>query len=884
MKKISKLILAVAISIGGILSLSGCEKSEEDSFSIKTSETKYKLDATPIVVDFTLSEDSLLKSHDFSEIKWKVNDKVEKFKSSTSSNDYLSTKWSFEFTSVGKYKVSASIGSLSSKNSLTISIVKDNAESIVSKLSKVLDTEGGLVLGEEYDIGLSLDDAKDYSLQDVDDILKINENGKLEIIGIGTGKLKFLHNGIIVLDTYYAVSHSLLCTNIKNELKKKGIIESQSAKVSNAMLKEVTYLDLSDELQNDIESTKGLKYLTELEEIDLSNNYVSDVSWLASCTKLKKVNLSYNSIENFDSIVDNQELEYLDVSHNNVNNISKIKFMQNIKYLDLSDNNIKDISDVSTSYGLESLFLNNNDLSVFKDRLSGLENLKELGVGNCNIPFTEIASLEYLNKLNYLDITNTNPNIDEICNLSNLKTLILNECKLNTKSLDRLNELSSLQYLDISNNQLDAETYNKALDGNKLKNLNYLKLGGNEFINIPELSSFTKLDTLDLSNSYNLLNLDGVEALSISSLIIDDCNSLSNDTFKERIDAITTLKKLSVSGAFNFINKESFDYICNLVNKDIEVKFIDDKYVNKTTIKNYKSNVFFSFDELKSHFETNDGNIVLTQENGCREIILSLISETQSMAINNRKVIIDKTLFKLSIFGNPKNTYRINFELNDRKTSSFTFNLYQFIDLSFSEKEPVIKAEYGSKVIINSCYGDNYLIGATGKVTRKGDKDGLQDIAVVQEASSAFVGYDLFINGRNGSKTYIKGGNGGDGANSFEDNKGNSSPAWYGLNGANGADAIICHNIQLTGKNISIKGGNGGKGGKTFNGPFTYGASGNGGNGGTGIVYSGNYDNNLINGNVLGGDKGIRGECDKNTNHEIYGQDGTDGSPTRRNK
>lgn len=873
MRKIYKLALMGIVSLSGAISLNSCDNNSNarDSFSIKASGNEFELSSESVTVDFSLTSDSVLNNYDISEIKWKINDKEEEFVTSTSDDNFLNTKWSFDFSEVGNYKVTASIGTLSSKNQLDIVITKHNTEDVVKNLTNVLNLEGGLVLGKEYDIGILENDINKYSLQDVDGILKINANGKLEVIGIATGKLKFIYDGAVVLDTYFAVSHSLLCTNIKNELKQSGIIKSQADRVTNSMLKEVKSLDLSDELQNDIESTIGLKYLTELEEIDLSNNYVSDVSWLSSCTKLKRVDLSYNSIENFDSIVDNQQLEYLDISNNEVNNISKIKFMQSIKYLDLSNNDISDISDVSTSYGLESLFLNNNNLTTFKDKLSGLENLKELGVGNCNIPFTEIASLQYLDKLTYLDITNTNPNIDDICNLTNLKKLIISNCKLNTKSLDGLNGLASLEYLDMSNNQLDAETYNKSFDGNRLQNLNYLKIGGNEFINIPDLSSFTKLDTLDLTDSYNLLNLDGVESLPISSLIIDDCNSLSNDNLKEKIDSISGLKKLSICGAFNYIDRDSFDYLCNLVTKDIELRFIDDKYVDKNTIRNYKSSVFFSFEELANTFEDANKNISLNENSGCKEIILSLVNETKENSLKNKKFIIKNNLFKLSIFGNKYNTYNINFEVENRKQSSFTLNLYDFNNAISTGDGHAIETYDGSKVVLNACAGTNTIKGSNGVMYR--DKND-HDLPDTTHPSSAFVGYDLKVNTKNGASISLIGGNGAKGVNDRTDGRGNSSSAWMGLDGDNGADAIICHDIELSGKNITICGGNGGNGGNTYNGTFGLDKhlNGRGGNGGNGITYSGTYLTNAISPSITGGNKGVQGSGNYSSSNGIDGK------------
>ena len=869
------------LSIVFLLTITGCNvnnssnKEEIDNFTLLADENKKTLDDGKAFFYLTIDSNSNLKNHNISDLSFTCSNNNTCVIENINNGDKISEyKWLATITEAGNYTVNANFSdNLSSSINL---IANANENDISNNLEAILNETGGLKLGGVYDIGLNKYSVLEYRIKGADGVLKFDDSGKLEVIGMDNAKLSLLKNNIEIKSMYFSVAHSILSTNIKNELISSKVIESQSSKVTNDMLLKVKKLSLKDELKNDIECTVGLKYLTELEEIDISNNDLSDVSWLSSCTKLKKVDISNNRIKNFNQIVDNQDLQYLDASNNEINDISKIKFMQKINYLDLSNNEITDISDVSTSYGLESLFLNNNNLTVFKDRLSGLENLNELGVGNCNIPFSDIISLKYLNKLSYLDISGTNPTITQISNLGNLKTLVLKNCRLNTKNLSSLNNLNNLEILDISNNNLDSESYNNALDGTKISNLNSLFIGGNAFMSIPDLSSFDKLKLLDLTNSYNLTSLNSIVSLSINSLIIDDCFNLNNDLFIKEIDSINNLNSLSIRGAFNFINRGSFNYICSLTSKDIKVRFLNEDYADKYTISNDEANVFFSFDELNKAFTQNNGAIVLSENNGCQEIILSLINESKDTSSINRKIEIDKSLYKLSIYGNEFNKYNINFNILDRKRSSFAFDFCSFNNEVELGSGPVIKAFDGSKVIINSCNGSNTLVGASGKVCRKGSSQELRDVPEITEATSAFEGYDLFINSKNDSTISLIGGKGGNGANKFEDNKGNSSEAWGGLLGGNGACAISGHNIQLEGKNIIIIGGAGGKGGDSKNDGFL-GISagvknGKGGNGGNGVNYSGELIDFSSNSTITGGTKGVQGSGGLSSSNGIDGK------------
>ena len=647
----------------------------------------YYLKAEPDKLAFTVS----LNSWDYS---------INRDYSAEKDNIY---RWKLSTSEQADFTVSGHIGKIQSSNTLELSSVLSD-EKITTNLENVLNQTGGLRFGETYNIGISAKASKEWSIEGADGVLSINDEGKLEVIGMGASRLTLRHREEVVEEFYYAVGHSILVTNIKSELIKAGVINTQSETVTNSMLSQVKELSLATELENDIECVVGLRFLTELERIDISNNHLADVSWLTQFTKLKWINLSHNRITDFDPIVNNQHLEYLDASYNRVMGISQIKFMQSVTYLDLSHNQISDISDVSTSYGLVSLFLNDNPLQVFQDKLSGLSNLRELGVGHCNIPYTTIKSLNYINQLTYLDISGTNPDqsgLNSIATMSNLKQLVLSDCSLKGKPIAVLNALSGLEMLDISDNKLEPTDYEGTLDGASFVSLKTLRFGGNYFLELPSFASFPALEELDLTASHNLMEIASLSGTSIKSLIVDDCSLLEPDTFNNAIASMASLEHLSIVNGFAFMNESNFNYLMGRVDAgELSLRFMEDRYVDNNTVYNYRPAVFFSLDALFDVCNAEGGSYILDKIGNCREIILSLVNDTSDNATARHNMKIAKGLFKLSLFGNKYKTYQLSFDLEDRKESTFTFNLVSFANST--PDRPFYTAEPGAVVYVEA--------------------------------------------------------------------------------------------------------------------------------------------------------------------------------------
>ena len=323
---------------------------------------------------------------------------------------------------------------------------------------------------------------------------------------------------------------------------------------------------------------------------------------------------------------------------------------------------------------------------------------------------------------------------------------------------------------------------------------------------------------------------------SFKELILDKCNSIVVDddgaAYKAAIDAMPNLEKLSIKEGFNYITESLYTYLNTKVqNGELQLRFLDDKYVDYSTIYNYSRSVFFSMDSfLNATTQDSDGYYSVAAIGDSRHIILSLVNDTSSSATADRKFKFDKTLFQLDVYGNHNKTYSMQFNITDRKQSSFTLSLSSFKNKPGSGSS--ISAAADSKLIINSNYGQNELKGAAN--------------------SAAVSCHDITINCAKGSSLYILGGNGTAG----ENGKDNYADDQYDANkrgkaGSVGQPGIRCNSCVLSNTGISVKGGNGGNGGKGGNGTLEDGwdlgshggAGGNGGKGGNGIEYKTSFTN-----------------------------------------
>lgn len=894
MKNISCCLLPLlALSLLTSCGTSDSSTSEKNEvFSLTANETSKELKDGKAVFEVGLSSDSYFKEDTVISPTWTLSNCTNYSSTAESGQTIYDYKWIFTIKETGSFVLSGKIGSIVSSNTVTFD-VSVNSSSVAENFSSLF--QNSVFLGETYDIGIDEHSSGNYSLIGADGLLKINDDGKIEVIGLPTNssKVKLVCGTSELSESRFKVPSSIIYTNIKNILLDLGKINRISDAVTADLFQYVTKLDLSKDLKNDVAEngssvTACIKYLQNLKTLDISNNDLSDVGWLGAITKLETLKIQNNLITNLDNICENEGLLYLDASNNILTDISDVAYLGCLEYLDFSDNLINDITDVGSCYELKSLFLSNNPLTKYSECLSALSSLEELGIGRCNIPFSDIRSLRYLKNLSYLDISGTNPDLSFISTMSNIKSLILSECQLNTKSISSLNILSKLEKLDISNNGLDLETYGAGLDATKLLNLRELFIGGNEFVSMPALSSFTSLRTLDLTGSYNLTSLNGITGMLVSTLILDDCSSLSSDSFNSEIGSIASLKFLSIEDGFNFVSESNFNYLVDKVeNSDLQLRFIDNAYANKDTIYNYKMAVYFSIDSLITAFSDGQGNINIKSINDCSEIVLSLVNDSSTTIDTYKSFGIDKTLYRMKIFGNKYKTYHFGFIISDRKESSVSFELNNVNDECVGNA--FISAYAGSKTTIYSKNGTNNI---TGGSSSKACVD-VYNLTLKCNSNSA-----LYIHGTNGTdgadygnsgtsgargivcnqfasipdgKINVSGGNGGVGHDNKNDAN-QSNDKRNGGNGGNGGDALFCVSYNI-GSNISFTGGNGGNGGYGHKTKNNAGIGGNGGNGGNGISYSDTKSGTA--GNVTGGSYGTGGDAEQ---WNIWGGDQQKGS------
>lgn len=885
MKKLLKFVsLFLGIGLSG--SLFSCGENPipsgpvQDNFSISCERTDYYYGENDSIT-IRIADGYVLNNH-------RIGDATMRLDTNTCGATITKSgdNWLFKATRLGSATVSGKIGDLISSNTLTFSVIYSENK-IKENFQAALDTEGGVVFGQTYDLGLSNARGDTYTVTGADGILEINNDGKLEVKGIGQGKVKLLKDEVEQIECRYTVFNSTLVTKIKRDLISQGKIESLSSLVPNSLLTNITSLDLSGELINDQTASFGVKYLTELKTLNLSSNNLSDASFISSLSNLETLDLSDNVFTDISSIVDNENLKYLDLKNNKLKSITNLQYLYKIEYLDLSNNLITNISPLSSSYSLKSLFLNNNKVQNFRDSLSALEDLKVLGLGNCGISFTDIISLRYLPNIEYLDISGTKPTVKTIgTTLTKLKTLILEDCDLGNLSVDDslsyFNQLTELETLNIAFNGLDLEKWvgNNGLpliDGASLTKLSSLAIGGNEFNVFPGLSSFAALKTLDVTESYNLSDISSLVSLNIETLILDNCNSISNNDVAELILSNTNIKNLSTIGAFNYLDSENYNQLVAAVSSgNLSWRFMNEVWTTSETIYNYSRIIYFSMSDLLARgvvaLSVENKSYEFKAENG-QEIIISFVSDMGNLAGTHYTFNVPKEIYRIQIYGNQYYTYDMSFQIEERKESSVTFNLYNFKDNVSAKNGDVISALAGSRVFVNSLAGENILKGGDGYVAR-----GDGDIAVITAAGSAIDGYDAFIKSYNNTSLSLIGGNGGKGPNCFESPLYDGHTPWAGVDAGDGADAIKCHNCDLFGKNITITGGNGGNGGNSNSGMFNPQHTGSGGNGGNGICYSGTISNEssaTISGGV-GGNKGTGGNVANNPH------DGSNGSALKK--
>lgn len=246
-------------------------------------------------------------------------------------------------------------------------------------------------------------------------------------------------------------------------------------------------------------------------------------------------------------------------------------YLINFKYLmHLNCINLNKITDESVKYLINISLLQCNDL-ITDNSISKLTNLLILDLGN-NKLITD-NSLQYLTKLTKLIINDVVDQISDksISKLTNLVNLYLGYNRVCNITNISINKLTNLNYLNITGNQyidnINLPSLRYFYPNTKLKdsqvncnNLTHLDCDENEYFTDELLFKLSKLESLNCGYNNNFTNKSLIY-LSKTLKYLDCGFNLKFDD--DGLSSLSILQTLKCSYNFNFTNK-SLSYLFNL--------------------------------------------------------------------------------------------------------------------------------------------------------------------------------------------------------------------------------------------------------------------------------------------------------------------------------
>ncbi len=307
----------------------------------------------------------------------------------------------------------------------------------------------------------------------------------------------------------------------------------------------------------------ALKLCSSLENVSISNNQISNMSRISELGDLKSLNLATNQITKIEGLENKLNLTALNLESNKITKIEGLENLSNLEGLGLWNNQIIDITPLSVNNSLMSLnLMANPEIDGDRSHYTGekLEALNEIGkildrggtikinadklglfknYQKLDLPFqylTTLNPLKGLTELTFLNLSYSNLTLEdeesqeilrsmsklEDLNLSSnkiTKATILNELK-NLKILNLLgmeNHINLTEIQDIISNlsslKVSTECF-KTIINCDVNKITKISLYGSGLTEIPDLSKFTKLIGLQLSDNSNITNWNILSKLS----------------------------------------------------------------------------------------------------------------------------------------------------------------------------------------------------------------------------------------------------------------------------------------------------------------------------------------------------------------------------------
>ena len=302
---------------------------------------------------------------------------------------------------------------------------------------------------------------------------------------------------------------------------------------------------------NEIDNLKGLANLINLETLHCTDNKITEITGLENLKNLKVLYLTNNEISDITPLSKNTSLTFLDLRKNsqidgNRNNYTgeRLEALNKIgEILDRGGTINIDVDKLGLFINYKSLTLDAQKLTTIES-LEGLTQLERLSLTNNQLTLEDEKSQEILRSMVNLEFLNLSSNkitnVTAINTLKNLKNLHLGgtQNNINLKEIEDI--ISNLDVLTVNTESLKTI---KNCDVNKITNL---CVQGSNLTELPDLSTFSKLTDLNLSNNPNISNFNIIS--NIPSL--KNINLSDNDLHGRMIDfsKLTNLTNLNLSG------------------------------------------------------------------------------------------------------------------------------------------------------------------------------------------------------------------------------------------------------------------------------------------------------------------------------------------------
>ncbi len=326
----------------------------------------------------------------------------------------------------------------------------------------------------------------------------------------------------LYLDGNPITDFSPLYTNAKLtmlSIKGIGITDRQLKELSDALPGCVIHSENTSATASKI-SVGGTTFASDVTELDLSDLGLSDLSALSVCKELKKLDLSGNEISDLTPLMDLPKLEWLSIKDNLVLDLRPLMGIGTLGYLNAEGNTVSSTAALASLQNLSELYLANNPIADFSG-LKTMANLRTLGLENTGLGDEALQNLYSLTNLTRLRLYENDALSGE--GVDKLKRAIPG-CTVGTSEL----------------------IYSYEFAGEKYRSdITELSLSGRDLKDISDLSHFSKLESLDLSNN----NIENIYILSFVGSHIRELN-LANNAIADNTPLVSlhALTSLNLSG------------------------------------------------------------------------------------------------------------------------------------------------------------------------------------------------------------------------------------------------------------------------------------------------------------------------------------------------